>query len=218
MFQSAPQANGVIINSPNGDEMIQESPVNLEPNDARPLRERYDGPYQGQPSEMPIRGEAIPTPSGQPIDTYAPPEARLFNESPQSGIRSAPNGTTLPAVNGTTLPAVNGTGLPAVNGNPGQAPLPSQGRANQPLPNQPLPAQPNQGAVPSTNVTPGAQTQNRLAPSGSLRERFTPFRRNPAPNGLPTNNIPQSGSTPAAMQTTPTTVRPVGLQGPGGPG
>jgi type II secretory pathway component GspD/PulD (secretin) len=218
MFQSAPQANGVIINSPIGDDMIQESPVNLEPNDARALRERYDGPYQGQPSEMPIRGEAIPTPSGQPIDTYAPPEARLFNESPQSGIRSAPNGTTLPAVNGTTFPAVNGTGLPAVNANPGQAPLPSQGRANQPLPNQPLPAQPNQGAVPSTNVTPGAQTQNRLAPSGSLRERFTPFRRNPAPNGLPTNNIPQSGSTPAAMQTPPTTVRPVGLQGPGGPG
>jgi type II secretory pathway component GspD/PulD (secretin) len=234
MFQSAPTTDGVIINSPTGtsstgEGMIQEAPMITDPNNSGSLRERFGEGYEGQPSEMPIRRETIPAPSGQPLDNAVPPEPRLFNEPA--------TGRTGPAANG----AVNGV----ANGNAGQGLLPSQGRAiqsvpNQQLPvqsapgtnlpgggvpNQPLPIQSNQGIVPQgqgpapqANLTPGVQTQNRLAPSGSLRERFTPFRRNPAPNGLPTNNIPQSGPAPAAMQTPPTTLRPVGFQGSGGPG
>lgn len=232
MFQSAPTTDGVIINSPTGtsstgEGMIQEAPMIADPNSSGSLRERYGDGYKGQPSEMPIRRETIPAPSGQPIDNAVPPEPRLFSE---------------PAT-GAVGPGTNGTGNAVNNANRGQ--VPAQGRAipatpiqqapvqaapgtNLPgggVPNQPLPIQSNQGVVPQgqgaapqASMTPGVQTQNRLAPSGSLRERFTPFRRNPAPNGLPTNNIPQSGSAPAAMQTPPTTLRPVGFQGSGGPG
>lgn len=229
MFQSNPTTDGVIINSPNGEGMIQDAPMVADPNNSGSLRERFGAGYEGQPSEMPIRRETIPAPSGQPIDNAVPPEPRLFNERA--------TGRTGPAANG----ALNGV----TNGNAGQGLLPSQGRVIQSVPNQQLPVQAapgtnlpgggvpnqplqiqsNQGVVPQgqstapqANLTPGVQTQNRLAPSGSLRERFTPFRRNPAPNGLPTNNIPQSGPVPAAMQTPPTTLRPVGLQGSGGPG
>jgi hypothetical protein len=234
MFQSAPTTDGVIINSPTGtsstgEGMTQEAPMVADPNNGGSLRERFGEGYEGQPSEMPIRRETIPAPSGQPIDNAVPPEPRLFNEP-----------TT-----GRTGPAANGTVNGVTNGNAGQGLLPSQGRAIQAVPNQQLPVQaapgtnlpgggvPNQpltiqsnqgivpqgqGTAPQANLTPGVQTQNRLAPSGSLRERFTPFRRNPAPNGLPTNNIPQSGPAPAAMQTPPTTLRPVGFQGTGGPG
>jgi hypothetical protein len=234
MFQSTPPADGVIINSPTGtsptgDGMIQEAPMVVDPNNSGSLRERFGEGYEGQPSEMPLRRETIPAPSGQPLDNAVPPEPRLFNE---------------PAT-GAVGPGTNGTGNAVNNGNRGQGLLPSQGRAIQQtptqqapvqaapgtnlpgggVPNQPLTIQSNQGIVPQgqgtapqANLTPGVQTQNRLAPSGSLRERFTPFRRNPAPNGLPTNNIPQSGPAPAAMQTPPTTLRPVGFQGTGGPG
>jgi hypothetical protein len=234
MFQSAPTTDGVIINSPTGtsstgEGMIQEAPMVADPKNGGSLRERFGEGYEGQPSEMPIRRETIPAPSGQPIDNAVPPEPRLFSE---------------PAT-GRTGPAANGTVNGVTNGNAGQGLLPSQGRAIRSVPNQQLPVQaapgtnlpgggvPNQpltiqsnqgivpqgqGTAPQANLTPGVQTQNRLAPSGSLRERFTPFRRNPAPNGLPTNNIPQSGPAPAAMQTPPTTLRPVGFQGTGGPG